>query len=249
MIKATTIKDALASNALYLVTQPIVDIQGRQVMGNEYLVRMRTGGQRVAAGAFIPVAERSGMIEEVDRWVLQQVISGYIGTPHTSVRRFVNISPMTLESHQIVQFLADIISSSAADPSLIVFEVTETAAIKNPHRAARHLHQLRALGCSVALDDFGCGYSSLEQIKTMPADFIKIGGVFMQDLRGRDGKLVEALCSIAQSYEKRIVAEFVADEQMRCRLQQLGVDYIQGDHANKMARQIARQASLALQVG
>lgn len=247
MISASHIKDALASNALYLVTQPIVDIHGQQVLGDEYLVRMRSGGQRIAAAAFIPVAERTGIIEDLDRWVLEQVINSCMDATSAPGRRFVNISALTLESRETIAFLSDIITASAADPSHIVFELTETAAFKHPRRAARHLQQLRALGCSTALDDFGSGYSSLEHIKTMPADFIKIGGVFMQDVRGRDGKLIEALCTIARTYDKRVVAEFVADEPTRQHLEQLGVDYIQGDQANRMAIQIARQASLALE--
>ena len=227
------ISDALERDRLVLHAQPILDVRTGLVHEHELLVRMQADdGTLILPGEFLPVAERSGLIHEIDRWVLSQAIR-LLGQrqPDASRLRFaVNLSAKAFQDADLLRFIRKQLTASGADPSRLVVEVTETAAIADLERAQRLIAGLKELGCEFALDDFGVGFSSFYHLKHLPVDYLKIDGSFIRDLPRDevDQHLVKAMVEAAKGLRRRTVAEFVQDEATWRLLGQFGVDYGQG---------------------
>ena len=201
----------------------------------EVLLRLRDeDGNLVGPGAFLPAAERYNLAPAVDRWVvshlLQYLASHYrrdAGLPRCF---FINLSGATLNDENFDDHLRALLRDTGLPPSLLCFEITETAAIANLSRAIDFIDAIRAEGCRFALDDFGSGLSSFAYLKTLPVDFLKIDGGFVRDITRdpMDRAIVEAINRIGHTVGLQTIAEFVEDEATRQELVRLGVDYAQG---------------------
>jgi diguanylate cyclase (GGDEF)-like protein/PAS domain S-box-containing protein len=232
----TRLPQALEDNRFRLFYQPIAAIAPTSVGSPhhcEVLLRLEDEtGKLVSPMAFIPAAERYHLMHRIDRWVIQTLfrhlmLSSTARLPHVYA---VNLSGATLNDEQFISFVQEQFALTEICPQLICFEVTETVAITNLAKAAAVMRQLKALGCSFALDDFGSGMSSFAYLKNLPVDYLKIDGVFVREIVSDPiaAEMVAAIAKIASVMGIQTIAEFVEDEFILDKLRQLGVDYAQG---------------------
>ena len=200
----------------------------------ELLVRLRDeDGRIVSPGAFLPAAERYGLVPLIDRWVVGEAIE-HFHRLHASGRApgrcAMNLSAASLADDGLADHVLALIEQYGVPPSRLCFEITETEAVRNLARAVRFIERLRGFGCRVALDDFGAGMSSFGYLKNLPVDVIKIDGSFIRDLEGdpMSRSIVDAICEIGHQRGLEVVAEWVDCERTIEILRGLGVDYGQG---------------------
>ncbi|WP_163647730.1 EAL domain-containing protein [Modicisalibacter sp. 'Wilcox'] len=225
------IRQALRDDDFELVLQPILHLADNSVRHYEALLRMHgDNGNPVMPGLFIPIAERSGQIVELDRWVLRHGLKLLARLQRRGISLAVNLSGQSLHDPELTGFLADALAASGADPRRLILEVTETAAVTDFATARGVLQGIRELGCRTALDDFGVGFSSFHYLGQLPADYIKIDGSFIQKLidSPEDRLIVKAIADIANGFGKRTIAEFVDRESMLPLLAAYGITYAQG---------------------
>ncbi|WP_158536996.1 EAL domain-containing protein [Dyella sp. AtDHG13] len=237
MCWVSRIQAALASNRLRLYAQDIVDLRRpTQHSHVELLVRMvGEDGQMVPPRAFIPAAERYGLMPSIDRWVVQSAFAALReaqdrGAPGVPTLCTINLSGTSLCEDGLAVFLRQQFEAYAIAPASICFEITETAAISSLSRATAFIHDMRALGCRFSLDDFGAGMSSFTYLKHLPVDFIKIEGSFVDDMIDDpiDQAMVEAINNIGHVTGKRTIAECVSTPALLAAVQRLGIDFAQG---------------------
>lgn len=228
------IRQAMIENRLELFEQPIVDLSSGRTYKHELLLRLRSRqGAVVEPRLFLPAAEKYGLIEEIDRWVITQAI-----TLAASGRRVAfNVSAESIGKAGILMHIEDELARTGAEPGLLTLEVTETAVMDDLEEGKRFADRLVSLGCSFALDDFGTGYGSLTYLRQLPITYVKIDAQFVQGLTTdpSDRALVEAIVHIAQSLGKRTIAEGVEDEPTLRLLRDLGVELAQGYHLGRPA--------------
>lgn len=229
---ARTIKQAIEEDRFAFALQPIVRTAGRAVAGYEVLLRLRgEGDELIMPAGFLPSAERFGLMLEVDRWVVRNAIALLGGSEieHTA-RVSINLSAKAVGDAEVLRLIHDGLQQFSHAVGRLNFEITETIAMADLTAAAEFMHQLRDLGCTTALDDFGVGYSSFAYLKDLPVDFVKIDGSFVRNI-GSDPvhlALVKSMHDIAHAMGKQTVAEYVENEQILAALQTIGVDYVQG---------------------
>ncbi len=213
---ADRIRRALEEDAFVLHAQPILSLKGDPVPRHELLLRMvGESGELIAPGVFLSIAERMDLIQEIDRWVLREA-SRLLGREQRAGRTVVlevNVSAKSIGDPELPVVIANALQAAGADGAGLCLEVTETAAIVNVERAKRFAASVAELGCAVALDDFGAGFSSFYYLKHLPFDYLKIDGEFIQGIcDGRTDQLVvNSLVEIAHGLGKYTIAEFVAD--------------------------------------
>jgi diguanylate cyclase (GGDEF)-like protein/PAS domain S-box-containing protein len=234
------IRTALEEDRFMLHAQPVVDANSGEITQLELLVRML--GERdelIMPGSFLPVAERFGLVGDIDRWVVTRAIRmlGEQSLRGTHPKVEINLSGHSLGEPGLAAHIGEELRGAAVDPTQLVFEVTETTAIGNIEAAQHFAEQLAELGCSFALDDFGAGFGSFYYLKHLPFDFIKIDGEFVRNLTvdETDRVVISAVVELARGLGKRTIAEFVGDEATVGALRDLGVDYLQGFHLGKPA--------------
>jgi diguanylate cyclase (GGDEF)-like protein/PAS domain S-box-containing protein len=230
------IRDALAEDRFVLHAQPIVALPGRTIAMYEMLIRMvLPSGEIVAPASFLGVAERSGSITDIDAWVLSRAIRliGEARARGEDLHLATNVSGRSLADRGR---LLDVIRTELIEQRVpgdhLVIEITETTAMHDLQGATDFARAVRELGCAVSLDDFGVGFSSFAQLKRLPVDYLKIDGSFVVNLaRDRtDQQLVATMTAAAHALNKKVVAEFVTDEETLRILTSFGVDYVQGYH-------------------
>ena len=229
------IRDALMEGGFELLAQPIMRLTDRRVDHFEVLLRMRgEDGTLVPPGLFIPVAERSGQIIELDRWVLRAGLRLLRDLERRGGEAFlaVNLSAQSLRDQHLCDFLEEEFAESGANPNRLVLEVTETAAVTDFVAARGVMQRIREFGCHFALDDFGVGFSSFHYLGQLPADYIKIDGSFIRNLTSstEDRLIVRAIADIAAGFGKQTVAEFVDDAAILPILEEYGITFAQGYH-------------------
>jgi EAL domain-containing protein (putative c-di-GMP-specific phosphodiesterase class I) len=223
------IRDALDNDGFELYCQPIVDLATGATTQAELLLRLHTSDGVILPGVFLGAAERSGLIHAVDRWVIAKSIAA--AAEHPGLKFEINLSGRTTDDELLPDFVAEQLVAHGADPSSIVFELTETAAIGNIGRARELARSLADIGCTFAIDDFGAGFSTFYYLKHFPALYLKIDGDFVRSPRSRTDELViDSIVRIARDLGKKTIAEFVSDEATLRRMRELGVDYAQGFH-------------------
>ena len=194
-------------------------------------------GELLPAASFIRVAERSGMIQELDRWVVGQALRllGDREIAGDPVSLHVNISGASLTDLSVIDFIERGFDEGDADPARCTFEITQSARIEDYEAAAGFADRLSEFGCQLAIDDYGAGYGPFQYLKRMPFDVIKIDGAFVRDLPHNDADqlTVKAIVQIAQGLGKRTIAEFVEDEDTTRLLREYGVDMAQGYHLGR----------------
>jgi PAS domain S-box-containing protein len=221
------IRAAIDDDRLVLYSQPIVDLRSGETIQQELLLRMcDENGSIIPPGDFLPIAERYGLISEIDRWVICQAAAL---AAHGHPVEF-NLSAMSIGDPDVLLALASALEQTGADPSLLVVEVTETAMVKQLDTGRRFAQQVAALGCGLALDDFGTGYASLNYLKQIPAQHLKIDKEFVRDLTENetDERLVRGIVGMAREFNQRTIAEGIEDEATLVRLRDLGVHLGQG---------------------
>ena len=232
------IRDALTQNRLSLATQPIRSLASGGIERYELLLRM-TGesGELLPASAFIETAERSGMVQELDRWVVARALEllaerERAGEP---VSLHVNLSGASLTDISVLEFIERRLDEGDADPGRCTFEITKTAQVEDYERAAGFADRLTEFGCEVAIDDYGAGFSPFHYLKQIPFDVIKIDGAFIRDMPRNDADqlTVKAIVEIARGLGKTTIAEFVQDDETTRMLRDYGVDMAQGYHLGR----------------
>lgn len=227
------LRRALAADLFVLHYQPIVSLPDGSVSHYEALVRLcdEPGGALVAPARFLPAAERYGLIRDIDRMVLDKVAALLGGDRREHrIRVAVNLSAVSVTDAGMLSYIARRLQLHGARPSQLVIEVTETASISDMERAKAFCAGVQALGCAVALDDFGAGFGSFHYLKHLPFRYLKIDGDFIRGLPDspNDQLVVKALVGVVRGMGRRTIAEFVADEPTLRLLGDFGVDYAQG---------------------
>ncbi len=231
MTIADDIMAALNENRLILAYQPIVCAKSREPEHYECLLRMvRKDGTLAPAGEFIPVAETLGLIRLVDRRALEMTIAQLKANP--KIKLSLNVSGTNANDQPWLNaFIATVQANSEVADRLTV-ELTETSALHAFEENAQFLTRLRKLGCSVAIDDFGAGYTSFRNLQALKFDMVKIDGSYIKDLaQSPDNQVfVRTLVGLAKNFELKTVAEWADSEEDAKLLSEYGVDYFQGFH-------------------
>jgi diguanylate cyclase (GGDEF)-like protein len=231
---APLIKDALQKNALELWLQPIVPLNQSEPPRYEVLLRMRDhGGQMIGPGTFVIVAERLGIMKQIDHWVFRHALSALAKNPNLHFN--LNLSAQTMNDPGLTSLLKVLVAEAGVAPSQITFEITETAMIFNLSAACSFLKDIKEFGCGTALDDFGSGFTSLSYLRQLPVDCLKIDGSFVQNLSTDpfNQTLVRAISDIAHLLGMKTVVEFVENELVLKTAREMGVDYGQGWHLGR----------------
>jgi len=223
------IEDALAQERLLLYAQPIIDLHTLEVVQRELLLRVREpDGHVVGPGSYLPLAEQCGLIGEIDRWVIQR--GAKLAATGCPVQ--VNVSAHSISDQTVLSHIESCIEQTGADPRLLVFEITETALVRDEVAARAFAERLHSLGCKLALDDFGTGYGGFTFLKRLPIDYLKIDIEFVRDLARNTASrhVVQAVVALARAFSLQTVGEGVEDAETLTLLRELGVDYAQGYH-------------------
>jgi diguanylate cyclase (GGDEF)-like protein len=223
------LRQALADGAFEIHYQPLLDLASGEVTGCEALLRWRHPERgMISPVEFIPVAEDTGLINELGDWVMQTACTEAASWP-ARVRLAVNVSPIQLKSPTLALRITGALATSGLPPDRLEIEITEAVLIHDDESALAILHQLRGIGVRIALDDFGTGFSSLSYLKRFPFDKIKIDRCFISDIEV-DGSaaIVQAVVNIAAARHMTTTAEGVETEQQRDMLRQLGCTQMQG---------------------
>jgi diguanylate cyclase (GGDEF)-like protein len=232
------IRDALTHERLSLATQSIHSLESGGVERYELLLRM-TGddGELLPASSFIEAAERSGMVQELDRWVVGRALEllaerERAGSP---VSLHVNLSGASLTDISVLEYIERRLDEGEADPARCTFEITQTARVEDYATAAGFADRLTEFGCEVAIDDYGAGFGPFNYLKQIPFDVIKIDGTFVRDIVHNDADrlTVKAIVEIARGLGKTTIAEFVEDADTERMLRDFGVDMAQGFHLGR----------------
>jgi EAL domain-containing protein (putative c-di-GMP-specific phosphodiesterase class I) len=227
------LRHALAEDLFVLHFQPIVSLHDGRVSHHEALLRLadEPDGRLVAPGRFLPAAERYGLIREIDRMVLEKVAAVLaLDRDDSGPCIAMNLSAVSVSEADMLEHLERRLADHGVEPERLVIELTETAAISDMATAKDFCAGLQALGCGVALDDFGAGFGSFQYLKHLPFSQLKIDGEFIRGLtRSRTDQLVvKALVGVVQGLGRETIAEFVGDRATMWMLREFGVDYAQG---------------------
>ncbi len=224
---------ALEDGGLELHAQPIVPLARGADAAERYEVLVRLRESDAGPAEFLATAERFGQIQAIDGWVVTQALDLLRRTRETVLQ--VNLAPTSIGDAELTGFLERAIQGAGVDPRRLVFEITETAAIADPSGVRLALDRLRALGCSMALDDFGAGFASFAYLKQLPFDMLKIDGQFVRDLRTSlvDRLAVGAMATVARGLGMTTVGEYAGDSDTLSLLRALGIDHAQGFHVGR----------------
>ncbi|HXG42878.1 MAG TPA: EAL domain-containing protein [Dehalococcoidia bacterium] len=230
------VRSAMAEGRLRLYCQPIVDLRNGRVDRYELLLRLLEDGEVIPAGAFLPAIERTDLMRQIDQWVVEQALALLRRLEangqhvHLHVDIHINISGRTLGQNGATEAIDKAVRAAMPSPGRLVFEVTETADIADLDGARQFMLRMKELGCAFAADDFGVGYNSLQRLRLLPFDFIKIDGSFVAGLveNEADRRLVRAIAAAARAVGMESIAEQVEDGPTLAALRKCRVDYAQG---------------------
>ncbi|MDS4039673.1 MAG: EAL domain-containing protein [Candidatus Competibacter sp.] len=239
ILGAAGLRDALEQGRFRLHYQPIVPLTALdpRPVRHEALLRVAYKSspdeisELVLPAAFIPAAERYGLMGAIDRWVIQTAFREYAaGIGKTGAKIAINLSGNSLSDETLLGFIETQFAEHDFPPERVCFEITETAAIQNLRHATDLMATLKRRGSQLALDDFGSGLSSFHYLKTLPVDYLKIDGSFVKDMieNARDGALVAAINQMSHTLGIQTIAEYVHSQAIVERLREMGVDYAQG---------------------
>jgi len=234
------IQKALDENSLTLHAQLIVPSSNQQHLQTrlELLVRIIDDGKLIMPDTFIPAAEYYQLMPKIDQWVADNCLAFYAQLPKDlRIPLNINLSGQSIGDESFLQFLVDRITNYDIEPSLLCFEITETAAIFDINAAKEFMNELAKMGCEFALDDFGSGLSSLSYLKNLPIDYLKIDGAFVKGIIGNhvDDEILQSINRIGHVMNIKTVAEYVETPEIRKRLEEIGIDYLQGYLIHKPA--------------
>ncbi len=226
------ISNALDKELFQLHFQGVYRAEDAELSHLEALIRMtdeRNPEQLIMPGHFILLAEKSGRILDIDRWVIREVTRKLKDNPNIPSIA-INLSGRSLSEPSLPQYIGNALREAEINPHRLIVEITETAAVSDLHDAQHMIEALRQLGCGVCLDDFGVGFASFAYLKHLNVDTIKIDGIFIRDLANNPENqvFVQAMVSVALGLGKSVVAEYVEDGKTLALLRRFGVDLVQG---------------------
>jgi len=208
-----------------------VEAKSKKPVHYECLLRMmKPDGTIATAGQFVPAAEQLGLVRLVDRHALELAVSQLHA--HQDITLAVNVSGTTAGDPSWLQSFIRYIQSNNAVASRMIVELTETAALHHFEENARFVSQLREMGCRVAIDDFGAGYTSFRNLQMLKVDTVKIDGAYVRALSEspENQVFVRTLVDLAKNFNLKTVAEWVSSDEDAALLESFGVDYFQGFH-------------------
>ena len=229
MVVGEQLVRALQEERVVFAYQPVVDSKTTEIAYYETLIRMiDESGEIVAAGAFVPVAERLGLMRQLDRRTLEMVIADLTSNPDITLA--LNISSLTASDRSWLRALVGSVKGKPDIASRLIIEITETAALHDFEDSARFVAAVRDLGCQVALDDFGSGYTSFRHLKSLTVDVVKIDGSFVMDVSENPDNLlfIRTLLNLADGFGMKTVAECVQSSEDAALLKKEGVGFLQG---------------------
>jgi EAL domain-containing protein (putative c-di-GMP-specific phosphodiesterase class I) len=224
------LRRAITDGGFEVYYQPCVNLQNDAITGCEALLRWRHSERGMISPAeFIPIAEETGLIDQLGEWVLATACAEATTWPD-DVKLAVNVSPVQFRSGTLALKIVAALAASGLPASRLELEITEAVLIRDDEAALEVLHQLRAIGVRIALDDFGTGYSSLSYLQRFPFDKIKIDRCFVTDIADAGGSscIVQAVVNIAAARHMTTTAEGVETQQQRELLRALGCTEMQG---------------------
>ena len=235
------LREAIDNDAFELRYQPIVQISSGQTTHHEVLLRLRgDNGEEIAPDAFLPAAVRFGLMAEIDTWMIENAIKALAeyraGNP--GLRFSVNLSSNAFEAENLSAYVGSQLNKYDVPAKSVIFEITESLAVRHLSHVEQQIAVLRELGCEVALDDFGTGYSSFSYIQQLSVDYIKIDGSFIKDLVNKrvDQKMVRLIGEIGREAGMKTIAEYVQSSESFALLGKLGIDYAQGYYIGRPAK-------------
>ena len=233
---------AIEDNRFQLYQQPIVGVSDKNRNHLEILLRMiDEDGSVILPGAFMPAAERYGLMPKLDRWVIHEVFK-FMGRndPSDPVKNTdrvfaINLSGDSINDGELLSFILDEKDRHNVSLTNVCFEITETVAISNLSKATLFINELKNYGCKFALDDFGSGLSSFAYLKNLPVNYLKIDGGFVKDISRDeiDRAMVESIQQVGKVMKLTTIAEHVEDEPTLTVLKEIGVDFVQGFHLGR----------------
>ena len=230
----TSLWHALKNGEFLLHYQPKIDLTSHAVIGAEALVRWEHPDLGlVSPGDFIPIAEESGLIVPLGKWVLEEACRQAAAWQRDSGQNWqvsVNISAAQFQRAELTNTIDQAVKAAGLAPSLLQVELTESTLMKDTESHIEILNQLRDMGVEVAIDDFGTGYSSLGYLKRLPIDCLKIDRCFVREMTSdsRDAAIVRSTIALAHNLDLRLVAEGVEDANQNAMLYEFGCDAVQG---------------------
>ena len=220
---------ALDDNRMRLVLQPMVGSKSGKAEIYECLLRMeRPDGSIVSAGEFIPIAEQLGLSRLIDRRTLE--LSVALLKRHKGLTLSVNVSGLTASDHEWLVALQRLTGGRCDLTNRMIIEITETAALDDLDQSINFVDTLKEMGCRVAIDDFGAGYTSFKNLKLLNVDMVKIDGAFVKNLADdtSDQIFIKTMVELAQTFGMETVAEWVGDQRSVDMLKDMGITYLQG---------------------
>jgi diguanylate cyclase (GGDEF)-like protein len=234
---ALTMRQGLADRQFSLALQPIIDVATSHPIGAEVLLRWnRPGMDEIGPAEFIPIAEQTGVIVDLETWVLEEAVAilreWRIDPVMAGLRLAVNVSGRHIVEGNLAPLLDELCSRAQVDPSLLDIEITETHLMSDVFRSIVVVDDLRSQGVNVAIDDFGTGYSSMSYLHRLTVDALKIDQVFVSGMVDDhlDRTIVELLLRLGDSLGLKVIAEGVDTEQKLALLKELGCPWAQGFH-------------------
>jgi diguanylate cyclase (GGDEF)-like protein/PAS domain S-box-containing protein len=228
----TRIEQALEEDLFVLHLQPITDLRSGNVTAAEVLIRLRHGDTLIPPAYFLYVAERAGLIPDVDAWVIRNSIAmlAELRSKQPDFRLEVNLSGHSIGNLAIEETIVDALHQHRVDPAALILEITETAAVADVALAREFAERMTARGCKFALDDFGAGFGSFYYLKHLLFDYVKIDGEFVAGSHRSsvDRTILRSIVGIAQDLGKQTVAEFVTEPAVLEVVRDEGVDHAQG---------------------
>jgi diguanylate cyclase (GGDEF)-like protein len=235
------LREAIDNDSFELRYQPIVKISTGQTTHHEVLLRLiGDNGKIIGPDAFLPAAVRFGLMAEIDTWMIENAIKALAeyraGNP--GLRFSINLSANAFEAENLTAFVDSRLKKYDVPAKSVIFEITESLAVRHLSHVEQQIAVLRELGCEVALDDFGTGYSSFSYIQQLSVDYIKIDGSFIKDLVNKrvDQKMVQLIGEIGREAGMKTIAEYVQSSESLALLGKLGIDYAQGYFIGRPAK-------------
>ena len=232
------LRQAIDQDSFVLRYQPIVHIASGSTTHHEVLLRMQAdNGKFIAPDAFLPAAARFGLMAEIDAWVVKAAIAalGEFQQSDPELRFAVNLSAHAFEAGDLPSLVREQLKANRVPAACMIFEITESLAVRHFDHVEKQIAGLRDLGCQLALDDFGTGYSSFSYLQQLSVDYLKIDGSFVRHLASSpvDQKMVRMIGEIAREARIQTVAEYVQNDTVLALLGTLGVDYAQGNYIGR----------------
>lgn len=233
---------ALENDRFILFVQPIVDLQAVNDTYRHYEVLLRLPFRKhlLSPGSFLPAADRLDMMGRIDRWIIRRVLmtateNKFHDPQGVRTRFMINLSSQAVQDPDLFEYIEAQMNEFGTDPSLFCFEIPESVAIANFMQTKRLMMALDALGCHLALDNFGSGFSSLNYVRELPLAYLKIDGNFVHNLvtNAVDAAMIKAVHEVGQVMQLKTIAELVEDSETMSQLRTIGVDYAQGFHCGK----------------